>query len=69
MEKLKQLWNGFEEKYPKASQWVREGGLFVIVSNVITLFKSFRDKILSYNICVAMFSFNKTRFNINIKEE
>ena len=39
MEKLKNLWLGFEEKYPKASQWVREGGLFVIVSNVITIFK------------------------------
>ena len=39
MERLKKLWLGFEEKYPKASQWVREGGLFVIVSNVITIFK------------------------------
>ena len=39
MENLKKLWLGFEEKYPKASQWVREGGLFVIVSNVITIFK------------------------------
>ncbi|MBO7196158.1 MAG: hypothetical protein J6V80_02380 [Clostridia bacterium] len=39
MEKLKNLWLGFEKKYPKASQWVREGGLFVIVSNVITVFK------------------------------
>ena len=39
MEKLKNLWLRFENKYPKASQWVREGGLFVIVSNVITIFK------------------------------
>ena len=39
MEKIKQLWLNFENKYPKASQWVREGGLFVIVSNVITIFK------------------------------
>ena len=39
MEKIKQLWLNFETKYPKASQWVREGGLFVIVSNVITIFK------------------------------
>ena len=39
MEKIKKLWLGFEEKYPKASQWVRDGGLFVIVSNVITIFK------------------------------
>ena len=39
MEKIKQVWSNFENKYPKASQWVREGGLFVIVSNVITVFK------------------------------
>ena len=39
MEKLKQIWSSFSEKYPKASQWVREGGLFIIASNVITLFK------------------------------
>ena len=39
MEKIKQIWQAFEEKYPKASQWIREGGLFIIVSNVITIFK------------------------------
>ena len=37
--KLKTWWDDFAEKNPKASQWVREGGLFVIVSNVITIFK------------------------------
>lgn len=39
MIKLKELWLNFEKKYPKASQWVREGGLFFIVSNLITFFK------------------------------
>ena len=39
MEKLKKIWFDFEKKYPKASRWVREGGLFIIVSNVITIFK------------------------------
>ncbi len=39
MEKLKKLWLDFEEKHPKASRWVREGGLFVIVCNAITVFK------------------------------
>ncbi len=33
------IWNGFMEKHPKAAEWIREGGLFVIVSNLITLFK------------------------------
>ena len=32
-------WNGFAEKNPAAAKWIREGGLFVIVSNVITVFK------------------------------
>lgn len=27
------------EKHPKAAQWIREGGLFVVVSNLITVFK------------------------------
>ncbi len=31
--------NDFIEKHPKAAQWIREGGLFVIVSNLITVFK------------------------------
>ena len=33
------FWNSFVEKHPKAAQWIREGGLFVIVSNLITVFK------------------------------
>lgn len=36
---MKNWWNSFVEKHPKLSQWIREGGLFIIVSNVITLFK------------------------------
>ena len=39
MQKLRQLWQGFVEKHPKLSVWVREGGLFFLVSNGITLFK------------------------------
>ena len=39
MKKLKVFWSGFVERHPKLSQWVREGGLFFIVSNLITLFK------------------------------
>ena len=39
MNKLKQLWQNFEAKHPKLSVWVREGGLFIIVSNLITIFK------------------------------
>ena len=39
MDKLKQMWLDFEKKHPKISQWTREGGLFFLVSNLITLFK------------------------------
>ena len=39
MKKLKVFWSGFVERHPKLSQWVREGGLFFIVSNLITVFK------------------------------
>ena len=33
------IWNDFAEKHPAAAKWIREGGLFVIVSNLITVFK------------------------------
>ncbi|MCR5272099.1 MAG: hypothetical protein K6E13_03845 [Lachnospiraceae bacterium] len=33
------LWNSFVKKNPVLAKWVREGGLFVIVSNLITVFK------------------------------
>lgn len=33
------FWNDFAQKHPGAAKWIREGGLFVIVSNVITVFK------------------------------
>ena len=39
MEKLKKWWHDFEAKNPKLSQWVREGGLFLIISNAITIFR------------------------------
>ena len=33
------FWKDFVEKHPAVAKWVREGGLFVIVSNLITVFK------------------------------
>ena len=33
------FWKSFSDKHPKVAKWVREGGLFVIVSNLITVFK------------------------------
>ncbi len=33
------FWNSFAEKHPSAATWIREGGLFVIVSNLVTIFK------------------------------
>jgi putative flippase GtrA len=39
MDKIKGIWQGFAEKHPKISGWVREGGLFLMVSILITIFK------------------------------
>ncbi|MCD8053446.1 MAG: hypothetical protein LUF00_05295 [Lachnospiraceae bacterium] len=33
------VWGGFADKYPSTAKWVREGGLFVIVSNLVTVLK------------------------------
>ena len=33
------IWNGFAEKHPKAAEWVRKGGLFLIFSYVVTFIK------------------------------
>ena len=39
MNAVKNWWGRFAEKHPELSTWIREGGLFVIVSNAITVFK------------------------------
>ena len=39
-DELKNWWKGFEAKNPKLSQWVREGGLFVLFSNLVTILRA-----------------------------
>jgi putative flippase GtrA len=39
MQKIKQMWTSFAERNPKLSDWVREGGLFFLVSNLITIIR------------------------------
>lgn len=43
MERLKEWWlekwNAYAGKHPKAAQWIREGGLFLIFSYVVTFAK------------------------------
>lgn len=39
MEAIRSWWHRFVEKRPKLAKWIREGGLFVLVSNLITVFK------------------------------
>ena len=36
---IRQWWKGFVDKRPKLARWIREGGLFILVSNLITVFK------------------------------
>lgn len=33
------IWDGYEKRHPAAAKWIREGGLFIIVSNLITVLK------------------------------
>ena len=37
MNAIKKWWENFESKNPKLSKWVREGGLFIIFSNLVTI--------------------------------
>lgn len=46
MQKIKDLWLGFMEKNPKLATWVREGGLFFLVSNLITIIRALLISIL-----------------------
>lgn len=39
MNSISEWWRSFADRHPAASQWIREGGLFVIVCNLITVFK------------------------------
>ena len=32
-------WNGFAEKHPGAAKWIREGGLFFLFSNLVTVWQ------------------------------
>ena len=43
---LKEKWNAFADKHPKVSEWVREGGLFFLVSNLITIIRGLLVSIL-----------------------
>lgn len=46
MEKLKEMWNSFAQKNPKLSSWVKEGGLFFLVSNLITIIRGILVSVL-----------------------
>ena len=39
MAAIRNCWLAFVANHPKLSKWIREGGLFVLVSNLITVFK------------------------------
>ena len=36
---MKNWWANFQEKHPKAAKWIREGGLFLVFSYVVTFIK------------------------------
>ena len=39
MQALINWWTKFAEKHPQAAKWIREGGLFVIFGNLVTVIK------------------------------
>lgn len=41
-------WSSFAQKHPSAAKWIREGGLFVIVCNLVTVLKYFILLFLPY---------------------
>lgn len=41
MRTIRAWWGKWSRKHPGAAKWIREGGLFVIVCNLITVFKYF----------------------------
>lgn len=45
---FKTQWNHFASRHPSAAKWVREGGLFVIVCNLVTVLKYFILQFLPY---------------------
>lgn len=48
MNGLKTKWSQFTDRHPSAAKWVREGGLFVIVCNLVTVLKYFILQFLPY---------------------
>ena len=40
MDTLKKKWDELVDKNPKLAQWIREGGLFFLVSNLITIVRA-----------------------------
>lgn len=41
MKSIVHIWSDFAQSHPKSAKWIREGGLFVLVCNLITVFKYF----------------------------
>ena len=48
MNYFSEKWKHFVERNPKLAKWIREGGLFVIVCNLITVFKYLMLQFLPY---------------------
>ena len=51
--KIKGAWQRFVDKRPKLAKWIREGGLFVLISNLITIVRALMMTLLT-NMFVAL---------------
>lgn len=56
MDKFNEWWinTSFAKKNPKIAEWVLKGGLFIIISNLVTVFKAFLLGILPFVIWDAI---------------
>ena len=62
-----EFWNRFAAKHPETAKWVREGGLFVIVSNLITVFKYLLLQFLCDKQCQKDFLEHLCSFSVKAK--
>lgn len=44
-------WAGFSEKHPGTAKWIREGGLFFLFSNLVTVWQYLLIQFLPGGIC------------------
>ena len=65
---MKTAWKNFVETHPKAANWIREGGLFFIFSNLVTVIQyiiyAFLPNLLGYELAGTAWSWPAIPVNL-----